>query len=48
MSGTTEIVRLAEWDTMNSRVFAVRTIRHILALPENHLPTSALIVFEGW
>lgn len=43
-----EIVRLAEWDTMNSHVFAVRTIRHILALPENHLPTSALITFEGW
>ena len=48
VSGTVEIVRLAEWDTMNSHVFAVCTIRHILALPENHLPTSALIVFEGW
>jgi len=47
-NGTAEIVRLAEWDTMNSHVFAVCTIRHILALPENHLPTSALIVFEGW
>ena len=43
-----EIVRLAEWDTMSSHVFAVRTIRHILALPENHLPTSAMITFEGW
>ncbi len=48
VSGTAEIVRLAEWDTMNSHVFAVRTIRHILALPENHLPTSVLIAFEGW
>ena len=47
-NSTEEIVRLAEWDTMNSHVFAVCTIRHILALPENHLPTSALIVFEGW
>ena len=32
VNGTAEIVRLAEWDTMNSHVFAVRTIRHILAL----------------
>ena len=48
VSGTAEIVRLAEWDTMNSHVFAERTIRHILALPENHLPTSALITFKGW
>lgn len=47
-NSTEEIVRLAEWDTMNSHVFAVCTIRHILALPENHLPTSALIVFKGW
>ena len=46
--GTAEIVRLAEWDTMNSHVFAVRAIWHILALPENHLPASTVIVFEGW
>ena len=47
VNGTAEIVRLAEWDTMNSHVFAVRTIRHILALPESCLPASALIAFEG-
>ena len=48
VSGTAEIVRLAEWDTMNSHVFAERTIRHILALPESCLPARALIAFEGW
>ncbi len=47
VSGTAEIVRLAEWDTMNSHVFAERTIRHILALPESCLPARALIAFEG-
>ena len=46
-NGTAEIVRLAEWDTTNSHVFAESVIRAILALPENHLPTSALIAFEG-
>lgn len=43
VSGTAGIVRLAEWDTMNSHVFAERTIRHILALLESCLPTSTVI-----
>lgn len=46
--GTAEIVRLADWDTMNSHVFAERTIRRILSLPESRLPTSAVIAFEDW
>ena len=48
VSGTAEIVQLAEWDTMNSHVFAERIIRHILALPESCPPASAVIAFEGW
>ncbi len=48
LSGTAEIVRLADWDTTNSHVFAERIIRHILALPESRLPASTVIAFEGW
>lgn len=47
VSGTVEVIRLAEWDTMNSHVFAERTIRHIATLPESCLPASAVIAFEG-
>ena len=43
-----EIVQLADWDTMNSHVFAEHTIRHILALPESRLPANAVIAFEDW
>lgn len=46
ISNTAEIVRLAEWDTMNSHVFAEHIIRHNLALPESYLPASAVIAFE--
>ena len=48
VSGTAEIVRLAEWNTMNSHVFAECSIRHILALPESWLPSDVVIAFEGW
>ena len=48
VSGTAEIVRLAEWDTMNSHVFAERTIRYIRTLLESCLPASTVIAFEGW
>lgn len=47
VSGTAEIIQLAEWDTMVSKVFAVRFIRYILTLPENQLPVSTMIAFEG-
>ena len=47
-NGVAEIVRLAEWDTMNSHVFAERIIQHILSLPEGHLPGSTTVVFEGY
>lgn len=42
--GTAEIVRLADWDTMVSKVFARRVIRYILALPERQFPVNTLIV----
>ena len=48
VGGTAEIIQLADWDTMNSHVFAERTIRHILALPESRLPANAVIAFEDW
>lgn len=47
VSGTAEILRLAEWDTMVSKVFAERSIWYILTLPENQLPVSTMIAFEG-
>ena len=48
VSSTGSIVQLAEWDTISSHVFAERIIRYILALPENRLPISTMIAFEGW
>lgn len=47
-TGSAEIVRLAEWDTTNSHVFATYTIRHILALLERRLTANALVAFEVW
>ena len=45
-NGTVEIVRLAEWDTMTSHVFAERITRYILAMPEGHLPVTTCISFD--
>ena len=47
ISNTAEIVRLAEWDTISSHVFAERIIRYILTLPKNRLQISTMIAFEG-
>ena len=46
ISNTAEIVRLAEWDTMSSHVFAKHAIRKIWTLSESRLPANALIVLE--
>ena len=46
VSGTADVIRLAEWDTMNSHVFAERTIRYICALPESCLPANIVIAFD--
>lgn len=44
VSGTVEIVRLAEWDTMVSKVFAEQTIKHIRFCDIEHLPQKLLLV----
>ncbi|MDE7327049.1 MAG: hypothetical protein K2N63_12395 [Lachnospiraceae bacterium] len=46
ISKTAEIMRLAEWDTMSSHVFAGRIIRYILAMQEGHLPANTFITFD--
>ena len=45
-TGTAEIVRLAEWDTIKSNVFARTAIRHIKSLPEAKLPSEAVVMFD--
>ena len=45
-AGTAEIVRLAEWDTLKSNVFARTATRHIQSLPEAKLPSEAVVMFD--
>lgn len=45
-TGTAEIVRLAEWDTIKSDVFARTAIRYIQSLPEAKLPSEAVVMFD--
>ena len=45
-AGTAEIVRLAEWDTIKSNVFARTATRHIQSLPEARLPSEAGVMFD--
>ena len=45
-TGTAEIVRLAEWDTIKSNVFARTAIRHIQSLPEAKLPSEAVVMYD--
>ena len=44
--GTEEIVRLAEWDTIKSEVFARTAIRYIQSLPEVRLLKKAVVMFD--
>ena len=44
--GTAEIVRLAEWDTIKSDVFARTAIRYIQSLPEVRLLKKAIVMFD--
>ena len=46
MSGTAEIVRLAEWDTMVSKVFAKRVIRYLIQTPQEKIVKTELIPFK--
>ena len=46
INGTAEIVRLAEWDTVKSNIFARTAIRYIQSLPEARLLKEAVVPFE--
>ena len=43
---TAEIVRLADWDTIKSNVFARTAIRHIQSLPEVRLLKETVVMFD--
>ncbi len=45
VSGTAEIIRLAEWDTMVSKVFAERVVKYIRSCDIEHLPPKLLFSF---
>lgn len=46
VSDTAEIVRLAEWDTMVSKVFAKRVIRYLMQTPPEKISKTELIPFK--
>ena len=45
-NGTAEIVKLADWDTVQSNVFAKTAIRFVQGLPEARLLKSVVVPFE--
>ena len=45
-SSTAEIVKLADWDTMKSNVFAKTALRFVQSLPEARLLKDAVVPFE--
>ena len=45
-TGTAEIVRLAEWDTIKSNVFARPAIRYIPSSLEVRLLKKAVVMFD--
>ena len=45
-SGTSEIVRLADWDTTVSHVFAKQAIRYLLNFEGDKLPKETMVVFN--
>ena len=44
--GTAEIIRLAEWDTMKTHLYATKAISYLLRLPNENLPKQDEIFFE--
>ena len=47
--GTAEIVKLADWDTVKSNIFAKTAIRFVQGLPEARLLKSVTMPFwKGW
>ena len=45
-NGTAEIVKLADWDTTKSNIFAKTAIRHIQSLLEVRLLKEAVVMFD--
>ena len=45
VSGTAEIVRLAEWDTTVNKMFAARAMKYIRACDADNLPKKSLLAF---
>ena len=45
-NGTAEIVKMADWDTVKSNVFAKAAIRFVQSLPETRLLKSTVVPFE--
>ena len=45
-NSTAEIVRLADWDTVKSNIFAKDAIRFIQSLPKAILPVETIVPFE--
>ena len=45
-NGTAEIVKLADWDTAKSNIFAKTAIRFVQGLPETRLLKSTVVPFE--
>ena len=45
ISNTAEIVRLAEWDTMVSKVFAEQVVKYVRACDADKLPQKLLFSF---
>ena len=45
-SGTAEIAKLADWDTVKSNIFAKTAIRFVQGLPEARLLKSVVVPFE--
>lgn len=45
-NGTAEIIRLADWDTMISNIYANRAIRYLLSCENKKLPKETVIAFE--
>ena len=45
-NGTAKIVKLADWDTVKSNIFAKMAIRYIQSLPEARLLKSVVVPFE--
>ena len=45
-NGTAEVVKLADWDTVKSNIFANTAIRFVQSLPETRLLKSTVVPFE--